>query len=520
MTRLRLLLSVSGIFVAGSPPVSAQAAPTRVPDAVQAAAETITEADFRAKLGQLAHDSTRGRETPSPELEKATEWVAAQFRNAGLEPAGDAGGYLQRFELASVRLDSQTTMSVQGRDISATWILGSHLVLASSGFLDELADVPVVLLSGVPSDTARPFGDLAVGGAAVLHLISLEDAQGSVLNSLLSRAQAEGAVAWIVAAEIPPQFWSQLEGASFAPRWDLVEEQDARRGFMVFGLQAAAAEPVIRAAGADPAALLTPEGQTVRHLEGITLSLAPHHVTEQSVSVANVVGMLEGSDPALCDEAVIFTAHFDHVGDIQGGRCRPSEALPADSVCNGADDNASGTVGVIELAEAYAALDPRPARTLIFAAVTAEERGLCGSRYYVQHPVVAIEQTVAVVNLDMIARNAPDTVGFVGREYTSLGGLVDRVVLDHPELRLTPTEHDGSFPNSDHYSFASRGVPALFFFSGEHDDLHTAADNPERADVEQAARVARLAFFVGLEVANAAQRPTWDPEARARIVGQ
>jgi Zn-dependent M28 family amino/carboxypeptidase len=206
------------------------------------------------------------------------------------------------------------------------------------------------------------------------------------------------------------------------------------------------------------------------------------------------------------------------VGIVAGGRCEPAGDLPADSVCNGADDNASGTVGVIELAEAFATLRVHPARTVVFAALTAEERGLLGSRYYVDHPVVPIEKTVAVINLDMIARTPHDTAGLVGKDYSSLGAMVDRVSAGHPELHLTPAELHGMYPASDHYPFAQRGVPALFFFSGEHPDLHTTADNPERANAEQAARIVRLVFHVGLEAANAPERPVWNMEARARVV--
>jgi Zn-dependent M28 family amino/carboxypeptidase len=150
--------------------------------------------------------------------------------------------------------------------------------------------------------------------------------------------------------------------------------------------------------------------------------------------------------------------------------------------------------------------------------MTAEERGLFGSRFYVEHPLVPLAQTAAVMNLDMVARNPPDTVGFLGKDYTSLGQVIDRVAGEHPDLGLVPAEHKGRFTASDHYPFVERGVPALFFFSGEHEDLHTAADNPDRANPDQAARIVRLAFFVGLAVANAPERPTWDPEARARFV--
>jgi hypothetical protein len=479
---------------------------------VQLAVETITASDFRAKLGALAHDSTRGRETPSPELQRATEWVARQFQNAGLGPGGDAGGYLQRFELWRTRLDSLTAVSATERGQTTVWSFGQDIIYAGWGRPVELRDAPVVLLAGVPADTAYPFGDVAVRGAVLLHVVAPDQLNGRVLNPLHQRADAEGAVAHIVASGFAADQWSQFVRGSFPERWEVIDAAP-RGGLAILGLQLDAVSELLRAGGEDPATLMTPAGRQVRPLPDVTISIVPHYTIMEQATVANVVGVLEGSDPALRDEAVVFTSHMDHIGVIPG-RCRPSDLIPSDST----DDNASGTVGVIELAEAFATLHPRPTRTLIFAAMTAEERGLFGSRFYVEHPLVPLAQTVAVINLDMIARNPPDTAGFLGKDYTSLGHVVDRVVREHPDLGLVPAEHEGRFTASDHYPFVQQGVPALFFFSGEHTDLHTAADNPERADPDQAARIVRLAFLIGISVADAAERPMWDPAALARVV--
>jgi hypothetical protein len=485
----------------------------------QRAAATITASDFRVKLEALAHDSTRGRETPTPELEKATAWVAARFAAAGLRPAGDAGGFLQHFAMRQVRLDSLTTVTVTYRGRTTTWRLGQDIVFAVGGVPTELRDAPVVLMAGVPSDTLRPFGDVAVRGAVLLHVLAPEQLTGRVLNPLERRADAEGVAAHIVASAIPDEMWAGLQRNSF-PQQTLLPggpPRDSGHRLSAFAVRLESAAELLRAAGEDPATLLTPTTPLVQATPGLRIDIVPHHTVVWEATVANVVGVLEGSDPALRDEAVVFTSHIDHVGVIPG-RCRPSRVLPADSICNGADDNASGTVGLIELAEAFAALDPRPARTLVFAAMNAEERGLVGSRFYVAHPVVPLDRTAAVINFDMIARNPPDTVGFVGKDYTSLGAVVDDVLRVHPELRLTAGEHVGMYGASDHYPFAQRGVPALFLFSGEHPDLHTAADNPDRADADQAARIVRLACYVAAVVANAPTRPTWEPSARARVV--
>ena len=522
MKRIIPLLILSGILALPASQLVAQArtatsAQAVSPGEVSAALETITEADFRAKLGAFAHDSTRGRESPSPELEKATEWVAAQFRSAGLSPGGYAGSYYQQFQMAQAQADSLSSMSVSGPGIESMWTFGRDLVYTSNQAPAKFGAAPVVLLPGIPADPSQPFGDVAVHGAVILHVAQFNEIRGSVLGPLVAAAQESGAVGWVIVTEIAPEMFERLLQRTFMPRWELVGVAPDDRHMSVFGVQAAAAEELLHAAGEEFAALAAGAGGGVRALDGVTLSFAPHFATQDRVTVANVVGVLEGSDPTLRDEAVVFTSHMDHVG-VVGGRCRPSQVLPADSICNGADDNASGTVGIIELAEAFATLEPRPARTLIFAAVSGEERGLFGSRFYVDHPVIPLDRTVGEINMDMIARNARDTVGFVGRSYSSMGALVDQALAEHPELRLVPVEHEGLYPNSDHYPFAQRGVPALFFFSGVHEDLHTAADNPDRADPEQASRIVRLAFLVGLEVANGATVPSWDPEARERIV--
>lgn len=475
MSVIRITQVCAGLALLVAAPLASQTRSTPSPAALRRAVETITEADFAAKLGALAHDSTRGRETPSPELERATDWVAAQFRRIGLRPAGDSGGYLQRFQLLNARIDSLSTVSASGPGFSATWALGGEIVYAVGRQPVDVRALPVVLMAGIPSDTLRPFGDVSVRGAAILHVIAADQFSPRALNPVAGRAQAEGALLHIVVFEVPASQWVQFVRRSFPQRWEVAGGAGDARPTAVYALQQA--------------------------------------------NVANVIGVIEGSDRALRDEAVVFTGHMDHVGVVGGGRCQPSSALPADSICNGADDNASGTVGVIELAEAFAALRPRPARTLVFAAVTAEERGLYGSRFYVDHPVIPLDRTAAVINLDMIARNPRDTVGLVEKDYTSLGGVVDRLARENPELRLAPKAHPGVYQASDHFPFAQRGVPALFFFSGIHPDLHEAADNVDRADAEQAARIVRLAFLVGLEVANTVARPTWDPAARARIVG-
>ncbi len=226
--------------------------------------------------------------------------------------------------------------------------------------------------------------------------------------------------------------------------------------------------------------------------------------------VDNVIGTLPGSDSAHADEVVLVSSHVDHIGTVGHGLgCGTSIVLPSDSICNGADDNASGTVGVIEVARAMVALHQRPARTIVFAVFTGEEEGLVGSQWYVSHPTVPLANIVAVVNLDMLARHPAGTANVGGLSLSSLGDVVQSLAAAHAELALTPADFTSAWAQSDHYPFAMAGIPAIFFCSGFHADLHTTADNPDRANSEQASRIAKLAFLTALDVANARGRPTW-----------
>ncbi|MHB1168809.1 MAG: M28 family metallopeptidase [Longimicrobiales bacterium] len=231
-------------------------------------------------------------------------------------------------------------------------------------------------------------------------------------------------------------------------------------------------------------------------------------------NVPNVVAILPGSDPVLRDTYIVLSAHFDHVGvgtpDASG-----------DSIYNGADDDASGTSGMLEVAEAFASLPVAPRRSLVFLAVSGEEKGLLGSRWYSDHPTVPIEQIVANVNLDMIGRNAPDSIVVIGQEFSSLGPLIQQIAEDRPELGLTVAEdiwpEQNFFFRSDHFNFARKEIPALFFFAGVHEDYHQPSDHVEKIDADKAARIARLVYWLTSAVANDPQAPEWTDEGLARV---
>jgi hypothetical protein len=224
----------------------------------------------------------------------------------------------------------------------------------------------------------------------------------------------------------------------------------------------------------------------------------------------NVVGILRGRDATLAGQVVVAVAHMDHLGVR-----RP---VAGDSVYNGADDNASGTAGVLALAAAFAVQPQRPRRSVLFLLVSGEELGLWGSRAFVTHPSVPLDSIVGLVNLDMIGRNRPDSVYLNGWGKSTISGLVRRLATAHPELGLAvgpDVEDRPETPaDSDHYPFQHEGVPYVFFYTGDHADYHRPSDDPSRMDADKAARVTRLAFYTLWVIADARTLPKWDPEAR------
>ncbi len=228
----------------------------------------------------------------------------------------------------------------------------------------------------------------------------------------------------------------------------------------------------------------------------------------------NTIGVLRGSDPELRDEYVLLTAHMDHVG--------VGRAVDGDSIYNGADDDGSGTVTVVEMARAFTSLARAPRRSIIFMTVSGEEKGLLGSRYYAENPTFPLESTVANINLDMVGRNWSDTIVAIGMAESTLGPQVERISAGHPELNMAVIDdiwpEESFYTRSDHYNFARRGVPILFFFNGTHDQYHHPDDEVGLIDYDKMARIGRLVFYLGLEVANQDERPAWDPEAYERVV--
>ena len=474
------------------------------------AAHTITADNLRDRIGILAHDSMEGRDTPSPGLERAAAYVAGEFRRLGLRPAGESGTYIQRFGVSRWTVDTAaSSLALAARGAAATVKFGSEVRVIGGEISNRPLTGDAVLVAGpLTADVAR---EPRLRDRIVLLA---PDFQRSLPSDLGDRVEEIARIARAVL------ILSNRDTATFAQRLDSSMEprltpdfRDADGGAPVIEVMERALGNVAAVSGLDLAGLRSLDSTVVRllpHLR-IDLRIARHYL--QRSRAPNLVAVLEGRDRRLRAEYVAISAHLDHVG-MRPGR--------ADSIFNGADDNASGVAGLLELAEAFSLPEARPARSLLFLVPSGEEQGLWGSAYYVRHPTVPLRQVVADLNMDLIGRNWVDSVIVAGPEMSTLGATLRRVTGAHPELRMAAVADrwpkERIFYRSDHYNFALAAVPVLFFTSGTHPDYHRPSDEAGLIDTEKASRLVRYVFHIGAAVANDPVRPRWTPGSYERLL--
>ncbi len=501
MLHHRLLLCL--VLVAA--PLQAQ---TAAPAASRAAA-TITEADVIRRIGIIAHDSMLGRDTPSRGLDLTAQYVADQFASFGLEPGGEDGAWFQRYPISRRKLDlddSRIVFRAGGVEATATF---DRTATYSQGVVPESAiSGPAVLMGGrlTPDDVARvPFG-----GKIVLYVPDYS-------RTIPSNATQVGRAIRLADPKAIVMI-SNHDSAAFAAR--VPRTAPERYGIdlrinrpLTVEVSEAILSKLLGSAGVSLTEVRSARRPVVRDLPGLSVRVEMKDSVLSRHTAPNTVGILRGSDPELRDEYLVFSAHMDHIGITPG--------LP-DSINNGADDDASGTAGIIELAEAFSRPGARPKRSIVFLTVSGEEKGLWGSRFYSEHSTVPLEAMVANINIDMIGRNWADTIVAIGKEHSDLGRTLERVNAAHPELRMNAIDdrwpEERFYFRSDHFNFARKGVPILFFFNGVHPDYHGPDDEVGRINGEKEARILRLLFYLGREVADARERPRWNPASRAEIV--
>jgi len=467
---------------------------------------SITDREIGGHLRFLASDLMKGRDAGSPEVRLAAEYLAAHLFAVGAEPLGDPGPggrtHLQRFplEVATPRAEGSELTLILEIDGSKRVIpcklgqdyvypsarvpggaIEAGVVFAGHGTEEELADLEVknqfvLMYEGSPEGEKRPAGQSAKIEAArkrgALGVLFMQP------PGRLSPAPVQPFSASQFGFDRPARMTLGPAPAN-APGITLA---DSVRDALVSAFD-------LPEAGAD--------GFTARTLEGLRVHFR-HVVDRETVIDHNVVGYFPGVDPELKNEVIVYSAHYDHVGVNERGE-----------IHNGSDDNASGTSALLEIAEAFSR-SPRPARSVLFLWVSAEEKGLLGSRWYANHQFLPKGgRIVANINLDMVSRNDPAKISATPSpkhdDYNSLVPAAQE--LCKTEGLDIVFDADQYYHRTDSYNFAAKGIPAIFFFSGLHEDYHKPTDVFEKADLGKAARVSRAAFRLGWRIAQQTEAP-------------
>lgn len=464
------------------------------------AVSSIKAADLKGDLSFLASDALAGRFTPSPELNIAAEFIASQFRAAGLEPGGDKE-YFQLAKMVDRTMPKPATeMTLQDGSHSFT-VPANHLQIFDSDEASKLDGCPVVVFR---TKNLRALKAVSLEGKAVIvPEQSANDVAEDEREAFFRDSQAfDNAVSAAHAkAEI---LVGRLRRAS---RARLIPE----RGPDEKGV------PIVIADSDELKRWLSSPttGQDRR-----TVSFEIPAPADHAVSLKNVVGILRGSDPKLKDTCVLLTAHYDHIGTSEIGFGINPGAAPGvggDRVFNGANDDGSGTVSVIEIAKALSRLRPRPKRSIVFVTFFGEERGDIGSHYYGQHPVFPIEKTIADVNLEQVGRTDSTTgkqvsnatlTGFDYSEVTKyLQNAGRRVGVT---IYLDKEGSDAYFERSDNAALAEQGVPAhTLCVAFDYPDYHGLGDEWQKIDYENMAKVDRAVALGLVDIANALRPPQW-----------
>jgi Zn-dependent M28 family amino/carboxypeptidase len=523
--------------------------------------DSICVRDLRADLFFLAGDGFRGRLTGSSENTLANAFIASRFERLGLAPRGDDGTCLRRFNLSRSTLGEGNTLTVEkivgpgepfvtrlrmtlGSDFtparfSASGTVKSMLAFAGFGIVDpargrddykgqDVRNYIVLVLDHEPgeNDPESQFDGLVMSEAATPWRKALT-------------AQEKGAEAILFVTDVqnhpePENFEATAQAAwpEKAPRLEryLLQEWVDRVRIPAAHLSIAATRALLatQALNLDDICRSAEKGSSkidFRNHLSLSTDVRRHVVADR-----NVLGAIEGSDPKLKEEWVVISCHQDHDG------------AEGSFVYNGADDNGSGVVGLLEIAEAYALAAKeghRPKRSILFAAFNSEERGLLGSWAFVERPPIPLEKIVAVLNMDMIGRdeevpegggrrfrgippqtaesnkNAVNVLGYsrtaslvaAVEEANTPFGLTIKKVLDNTPANL--------LRRSDQWPFLHSGVPAVFFHTGLHPDYHTPGDRPERIRYDKMERIVRLIHQTSWELAQSPERPLMDGKTPA-----
>jgi hypothetical protein len=472
---------------------------------VEKLAKTITAADMKKHLYVIASKEMGGRDTPSEGLEKAADYIEAHFKSLGLMP-GNGNSYRQYYPLYR---DSVTSsfLKVNGK----TFELNKEFQPQTSNFSAEMRFSEIVFAGYgiIDGDKRDDYKDLEVAGKLVMILDGTPadykpSQQGfrSPASSFgkINAAMSKGAVALIIVSNNFPR--STFSGVS---GWSMNSYRSTQFPF-TFSISAAVAGAIIGQTDQNIFEKMKSNALTEKIFKAeIDLGFSKQTKT---TNVSNVLGLIEGTDKK--DEYVVITAHYDHVGKRNDT-----------TIYYGADDDGSGTTGILELAEAFAEAKKAgkgPRRSILFMTVSGEEKGLWGSHYYSENPVFPLEKTTVNLNIDMIGRigneyqKDKDSINYVyiigdDKLSSDLTPITDQVNNPYVKMKLDRKYNDPNDPNrfyyrSDHYNFAEKGVPIIFYFNGVHKDYHRPTDTPDKINYPLMAKRAQLVFYTAMEMAN------------------
>jgi Zn-dependent M28 family amino/carboxypeptidase len=509
----------------------------------EAAMATITTDDLVNHVLVLGSDEYEGRFPGTPGEEKTLEYLRTEAERIGLEPgAGD--GWFQEVQLVSITADPGMTLSFSGPDGTNGYAYGTEFMAWTTRVVDEvdLADSELIFVgygTVAPEYGWNDYEGLDVTGKTVVMLVNdpgFATQDPALFNGRsmtyygrwtykYEEAARQGAAAALIIHDTEPAAygWATVEGSWSGPQLNMVSEDNNMGRVKVEGwLQLEVAREVFAMAGLD----LDELSEQAKASDftavpmGVTASTAIRNTVERSMS-HNVLGLLRGSERP--DEYVIYMGHWDHLG--------MNPALEGDRIFNGAYDNATGTAGLLELAEAFVSLEMRPKRSIVFWWTTAEEQGLLGSAYYAANPVYPLDKTVGAINLDGLNIYGPmhdiEVIGYGNSELDEY--LVEAAALQDRVVKPDARPQNGYFYRSDHFPLAKMGVPSLYTHIGndhvEHgeewtrqrkdeytaNDYHQPSDEySEDWDLAGAVEDLHLFFLVGYKLADESTFPSWN----------
>lgn len=488
----------------------------------QTGIKAISVSKIRHHLEFLASDEMRGRNTPSPELDSCAAYIAREFARYGLRPVGDDGTYLQHYNLLKTHLARPNTFLLIQQSGEREFHLKSDFVPLHLT-ANRRVKAPVVFAGyGItaPKLGYDDYRGIDVAGKIVLIFTHepQEHDSSSVFDGVKPtgyskvvtkaiNAREHGAVGMILVTDPnnhrfrrPPNPWPSLMRKALKNAVPLTLEEKMENKLVAVRIGKSLAEALVAPSGKTLSDLQTKIDDDLHpqsfQIPGITVAMETH-LDFTRLPTQNVVGLLEGEDPDLKDEVIVIGAHYDHLG------------VQKDTIIfHGADDNASGTVGVITLAEALATQPHPPKRSILFCTWSGEEKGLFGSRYYVDSaPIVPLEKTVVNLNLDMIGRL--DSSKLYIDDLHSSPEFSQTLDEANKEIGLRILEKSDGRGGSDHMSFKRKNIPVLGFFTGFHPDYHRPTDTADKCNLEGIAQICRLVFNVAWRLAEASHRPAF-----------